>query len=86
MEHLLGFLYEQVTLLGALGDIQRCIRLLLISIAIPGIQFIQQLIMYCLVMSLRLAKKYCVNPMQFDSLTFHLLMSSFVHSANSFCL
>lgn len=52
-----------------------------ISIAITGVGFIQQLIMYCLVMSFRLARKYCVNPLCY--LAFHLLMSSFVHSANS---
>lgn len=28
-EHLLSFHYEEVTVLGALGDIQRCIRSLL---------------------------------------------------------
>lgn len=54
----------------------------LISIAVTGVQLIQQLIMYCLVMSLRLAGKSSLNPAVLSE--FHLLMSSSILSANSY--
>lgn len=77
-EYLLNFHYEQVTVIRCSRGYTKMYKMPpLISIAIIGAWFIQQLIMYCLVISLRLARKCSLNPaMLFDfSLTI-----VFIHS------
>lgn len=59
--HLLSFHYEQVTMLGTLEDTEMS-KMPFISVAITDTQFFQQLIMYCLVMSLTQPRKHSLNP------------------------